>query len=349
MSVIHKHHRTGAGIMIRISLVTIAVLLLVSACNPAALQTGLGTLTAWIDAPLNGSTIPLAPYEIVAHASDPEQIKLIEITVEGEVLGAIENPNLDDLLLRAQLTWNPPAPGTYTIQARGQNGSGSWSNIARAQVTVQEEFQPPPNLEPLPTETPTIELISCEPEIIALMNTTCRQGPTTFHEPITYLLEGESAPILGGNQELDWWAVLPESQSEPCWVSGGTVELSCIPEEPEILESPPYITRVSPSHDEFYWGDNPLRSVTIQARCGGESPVTAVKLIYHLAGNSDWYNATMVSTGGGIWQAKIHAHSFDGYRMVDSELVEYYLQATNQAGLSTTSPVFQNLILKDSP
>ena len=95
-----------------------------------------------------------------------------------------------------------------------------------------------------------MELISCEPEITASMNTTCRQGPTTFNEPVTYILEGESAPILGGNQDLSWWAVIPESQPEPCWVSVQTVEANCLPENLETLESPPYITRVFPSHDE---------------------------------------------------------------------------------------------------
>jgi hypothetical protein len=273
---------------------------------------------------------------------------LLEISVDGEVLDSIKNPNLDDLLLTGQLTWTPPSPGVYTIQARGQNGSGSWSSLARAKVTVQEDFQPLPDLELLPTETPTIEL-SCEPEITALMNTTCRQGPNTYHEPITYILEGESAPILGGNQDLSWWAVLPESQSDPCWVSGGTVEVSCLPDEPEILDTPPYITRVFPSHDEFYWGDNPLRSVTIQAQCGGETPITAVRLFYHLAGKSDWYNTAMISAEGGIWQAQIQAHTFDGYNTIDSAVVEYYLQATNQAGLTSKSALFTDLILKEVP
>lgn len=334
--------------MKRIPLLTIFIILLASACTPET-PSNPTSLTAWIDAPLHESTIPLAPYEIVAHGSDPGQISLLEISIDGEVLETIQNPDPQELLFSVQLTWTPPNPGRYTIRARGQNSSGAWSGFALALVTVEEEFQPLAALELLPTETPSIELISCEPEITALMNTTCRQGPTPFNEPVMYLLEGESAPILGGNQDLSWWAVLPESQPNPCWVSGGTVEATCIPEQSEILDSPPYITRVFPSQNEFYWGDYSPRSVTIQAQSGSETPLTGVRLFYHLAGNAGWYNAAMVSSPGGIWQAQIDAHSFDDYKSINTAVVEYYLQATNQAGLVTQSSLFTNLVLKEVP
>jgi len=326
----------------------VLIVLLAAACTPQGVPSP-SALSAWIDAPLDDSTIPLAPYQIVAHGSDPVQITLLEITVNGELLSRIENPSPGHLLLTAKADWNPPAPGVYTIQARGKNSAGDWSSYARAQVTVQDDFQSLEVLELQPTGTPEIEITSCDPEIIAIMDATCRQGPTTYNEAVTYLLEGESAPILGGNQDLSWWAVLPESQSDPCWVSGSIVEVSCLPEDPEILESPPYITRVFPSHDEFYWGDNPRRSVTIQAQCGGEVPLTGVRLFYHLAGKANWYNTAMAATEGEIWQAQIHAHTFDGYEMVDSAVVEYYLEAINESGLMVKSPLFTNLLLKDGP
>jgi hypothetical protein len=117
----------------------------------------------------------------------------------------------------------------------------------------------------------------------------------------------------------------------------------------ERLDSPPFITRVFPSHDEFYWSDNPLRSVTIQAQCGGEKPVTGVKLIFHVAGKSNWYTLNMVSNSAGIWQADIQAHSVSGYNTIQSAIIEYYLEATNEIGLMTQSPLFNNLRLKDSP
>lgn len=334
--------------MKKISLMCIAVAMLISACTPDGTPDP-ASMTAWIDAPLHESTIPLSPYEIVAHGSDPEQINKLEISVDGEVMEVITNPDPEELLFSVQLTWTPPAPGTYTIQARGQNSNGDWSSPARARVHVDDEFQLQPVREIIPIETPSLELVKCEPQIIATTNTTCRQGPTTFNDPVVYLLEGESAPVLGGNQDLSWWAVLPESQLDPCWVSSQIVEVTCIPENPEILESPPYITRVFPSQNEFYWGDNPLRTVTIQAQCGGEIPVTGVWLFYRLAGKTEWYHTSMISTGGEIWQAQISAHTFNGYNTISSAIVEYYLEAANQAELTTRSPLFNNLQLKEVP
>jgi hypothetical protein len=201
----------------------------------------------------------------------------------------------------------------------------------------------------LPTATPEIELTLCEPKITASTNTTCRQGPTTFNEPLTYFEESDTAPILGGNQDFSWWAVLPESKTAHCWVSDQTVNTNCLPEEPEILDTPPYITRVFPSLEEFYWGDHHLRSVTIQAQSGGEIPVTGVRLIYHLAGKSDWYNTALVNIEGEIWQAQIQAHTFKNYRDVSASVIEYYLEAENEVGLITRSPIYNNLKLKEVP
>jgi hypothetical protein len=127
------------------------------------------------------------------------------------------------------------------------------------------------------------------------------------------------------------------------------VEASCPPQEPEIIEAPPYITRVFPTYEEFYWGDHPRRSVNIQAQSAGEIPVTGVRLYYHLDGKSDWYNTAMIPGEGNLWQAGIQAHTFKNYREVSSALVEYYLEATNEAGLVTRSPIFSNLKLKPDP
>lgn len=322
---------------------------LLAGCAPDSAVPPSSALTAWVDAPLDEATLPLAPYEIVAHASDPDQIQYLEISVDGEVLGQVENPDPANLLLSASINWTPPGPGVYTIEARGQNGDGEWSSPARVRVTVEEQLVSEPTLELLPTAEVSLELADCPPEITALMDTTCRQGPTTYNEPAAYLLEGDRAPLLGGNQDLSWWAVQPESLNEPCWVSGSTVETSCPPLEPELIEAPPYITWVFPTYEEFYWGDHPRRSVTIQAQSGGEIPVSGVRLYYHLAGKSDWYNSAMILGEGNLWQAQIQAHTFKNYREVRSALVEYYLEATNEAGLVTKSPNFSNLKLKPDP
>jgi hypothetical protein len=333
---------------ILIFLSTTVLALLVSACGASGPSISPG-LISWIDAPLNDSTLPLAPYQIVAHGSAPDTVEALEISVNGEILSVVNNPDPGDLLFTVKLGWTPPSAGEYLIQARSQNSGGQWSDPALARVVVSEDDQPSIALEFNPTETPTPEPISCDPEIRATMNTTCRMGPSTYNDPAVYLLEGESAPVLGRNQDSSWWAVQPDTLEQACWVSGTTATSVCIPEDLEILESPPYITRVFPSNPEIYWGDNPQKTTTIQAQCGGEIPVTNVRFIYHLAGKAQWYNISMVLTSEDVWHVTLDARNIDGYRDIESSIIEYYIEATNQAGLFTKSAILNNLKLKKMP
>lgn len=108
----------------------------------------MGTVTAWIDAPLDQMTLPLAPYEVVYHASDPVEVRQIEFTVDGEVLAVDANPNPAEHLVTVRHTWNPPGPGNYTLRVRAMSAAGLWSDFAVANVTVAEDATP--------TSTPTI-------------------------------------------------------------------------------------------------------------------------------------------------------------------------------------------------
>ncbi len=321
---------------------------LVSACAPVSLQTT-SNLMSWIDAPLDGSTIPLAPYQIVAHGSDSDPITALEITINGDLFHVIDNPNPEGLLFTAYQDWTPPAAGDYQIQTRSMDSSNNWSSAAIVRVTVEEGYTPPEILELLPTVTPDLELSTCEPALTAAMNTTCRTGPSTFHEATAYLIEGDQAPIVARNLDSTWWAVQLETEAQPCWISDQTSDAVCVTDEIEYLESPPSITRIFPSNQEFYWGDNPLKTITIKAQVAGETPVAKVRFIYHLEGKSQWYNLTMFTTAAEIWQVDFNARSIDGYENVNSAVIEYYLEATNEAGLITNSPLLNNIKLKKVP
>lgn len=321
---------------------------LLSSCGAPGPASPTG-LISWIDSPLDDSTLQLAPYQIVAHGSAPDSLEALEISVNGEILGTQNNPNPEDLLFSIKLDWTPPEAGEYLIQARSRNASGVWSDPAAARVVVEESYQPSIALEIVPSETPSLELISCDPEITAAMDTTCRTGPTTYNVPAVYFLEGEKVPILGHNQDSSWWAVQPPTLAKPCWVSDTTVTAACIPEDLEILDSPPYITRISTSNLEIYWGDNPQKTTTVQAHCGGEIPVTNVRFIYHLVGKAQWYNIAMVSASEDRWQVTLDARQIDGYKDIESSIIEYYIEASNQAGLITKSAMLNNLKLKKMP
>ena len=108
---------------------------------------------AWIDAPLNGDRLPLAPYQVVFHVTDPTQIINGELQINGEVAALLTNPEPEKKLATMRYSWEPQEPGEYLLEVRGQNAGGEWSPIDAAVVFIGE-------IEAEPSPTPTLE----EPE-----------------------------------------------------------------------------------------------------------------------------------------------------------------------------------------
>lgn len=335
--------------MKRISLVlfTLTLLFLAAGCGPDQDLAGGSGLQAWIDAPLDESVLPLEPYEIVAHASDPQAITSLLIQVNGEELASLSNPDPEELLALFKQVWVPPGPGEYQIDAKAQNAAGVWSQTATVIVRVEAQSEEAAIMEPEAAESP--EPASCDPTLTAVENATCRTGPSIFHDPVDYLLAGETAPIGGRNQDWTWWSVQLPDQENPCWIADGTSTAVCVPEDLVYLESPPYITRIGKSSSEFYWGDNPNQTITVQATAGGETPLELLRVVYHIQGRDNWTSAMMVNTTGDRWEGTISARSLKGYDKFDSAVVEYYLEATSQNGLITKSPMLADIKLKKVP
>lgn len=166
---------------------------------------------AWVDAPIDGSELPLAPYEVVAHASSPNGVASFEFSVNG----VVENPTLvnpdqlDQTLAYVMFMWTPPAPGTYRLSVRAADASGGYGPAAQAFVTVGRGEAPP---EPALTQTPTLEPKACT--ITALVNLFCRLGPG--YEPIDEFKPGQSAKVLAQSEFL--WKVIGLNSGEDCTV-----------------------------------------------------------------------------------------------------------------------------------
>lgn len=144
-----------------------------------------GAVTAWIDAPLDRMELPLAPYEVVYHASDPVEVRQIEFTVDGEVLALDANPNPAEHLVTVRHTWNPTEPGNYTLRVRVLNRAGAWSEYAQAIVTVLADATPTPTVTTTPTATVTSTPTPSE---------TPTQTPTPTQDVLTF------SPSLSTNQ-----------------------------------------------------------------------------------------------------------------------------------------------------
>jgi RNA polymerase sigma-70 factor (ECF subfamily) len=100
---------------------------------------------------------------------------------------------------------------------------------------------PSPSPSPSPTPSPTVTPTPTEqaPIVIADANSNCRFGPGTVYNVITYLLEGQSAPIDGRNAEWTWWWIERVDGTGHCWVWDGRVTVQGDTSDVPVIAAPP--------------------------------------------------------------------------------------------------------------
>jgi hypothetical protein len=120
-------------------------ILILAACNvPKAAQYVEVALVdnpvpqAWVDAPLDNSVLPLAPYEIVFHITDQEEVARGELSINNQVVATLDNPQAGKKLATLKYAWNPTAPGEYLLSVRAQGTSGDWGPVATSKVFIGE-------------------------------------------------------------------------------------------------------------------------------------------------------------------------------------------------------------------
>lgn len=92
--------------------------------------------TVWIDRPLDGETVPLAPLIIQAHAADADGVATIEFLGLDGIINSVATGGAR--LGEASTMWTPPGPGMYTLNVRAMDTQGN-SNariLASVQITV---------------------------------------------------------------------------------------------------------------------------------------------------------------------------------------------------------------------
>lgn len=108
---------------------------------------------AWLDRPLDNSTVPQQPLTIQAHASDADGVASIEFLVNEAPLSTVAVGG--DRLGEAAIEWMPPLPGTYLVQARAVDNNGNYGPDAISFVIVSGESAELPTETPTSTPTPT--------------------------------------------------------------------------------------------------------------------------------------------------------------------------------------------------
>ncbi len=204
-------------------LILVLFCIAIAACNkPDPVRPTPSPNQTWIDAPLHGSTLPIAPYSIVFHAASPSGIDTFEVQIDGVVLDTVAPMSTGSggsnygTLFHSESTWTPAAPGTYLISVRSKSNSGPFSSPALAQVTVVSDLElqastPPAVLTlpateglpvftapPTPTPAPTPTATPGECIYTALANLYCRTGPgSSLYPAVDSLVPGQSSHVLG--------------------------------------------------------------------------------------------------------------------------------------------------------
>ena len=113
---------------------------------------------AWIDAPLDGTQLPLGPVEIVTHASAPDGVALIQLQVNQQVMTEKSPDEVSDGLALANFIWTAEEPGEYLLTVAAREADGAWGPYASAVIQVGEIPQTELEITPTTfvTETPTV-------------------------------------------------------------------------------------------------------------------------------------------------------------------------------------------------
>ncbi len=198
---------------------------------------------AWIDAPLNNSSLPLAEYDVVSHASDPAGISAFELSVNGNVLrtDSTGGDQAGATLAHIQQPWQPSTPGTYLLSVRAKNAQGAFGPYAYAHVTVGQATATPtatPTATLTATFTPTAT--SSAPIATGLQNTNCHFGPANVYKIDGTLFKGQSVPIEGINADRSWvWVQHPSIAGMHCWLSIPIVRITGSLDGLPIIPAPP--------------------------------------------------------------------------------------------------------------
>jgi len=119
--------------------------LCLAACEFAGISINLGgeeavsamPIEVGIDSPSNNAELQMAPVEIAYHASSPEGVAAVELSIDGIVVSSIETPASEQEVVALKYVWNPADSGAHTIRVRAQSSGGAWSDYSGISITLQ--------------------------------------------------------------------------------------------------------------------------------------------------------------------------------------------------------------------
>lgn len=183
---------------------------------------------AWIDNPLDGATVALAPLSIIAHAYDPDGVADVVLVVNGQEQQVVVPDGAGQRLVYVQLSWTPQTEGSHSLTVYGRDGDGEPGLPGHVVVLIHDRKAPTPSPQPSPDATPSAS--PTPPQTTAPPTRTTTPPATTAPPctpPVPILLQpgdGYSFPSPGPYLPTFSWS--PWRSTPPaCPPSGFRIEL----------------------------------------------------------------------------------------------------------------------------
>jgi len=195
---------------------------------------------------------------IIAHSSSGADC----FTAGGDFFGVSENLDSDDscpgftlkddpLLDPLADNGGPTQTHALKVDSPAINAAPDCTTVAGAVVSVDQRSQSRPigalcdlgsyeyNQAPAPNELQKITPTPEQARVTAIKNANCRYGPSTAYDIRDTLFAGQTARIVGRNEENTWWQIESPTFGSLCWVSYVTVEVNGDVSTVSIGEAPP--------------------------------------------------------------------------------------------------------------
>lgn len=313
---------------------------------------------AWIDAPREGSEVPLGEaVEVRSHAYAPDGVREVELLVDGQPYRR-EPPGIPGATFSGlSQTWVPDTPGDHVLHIVAYGNDGRASAPAMVRVRVVEAIQvagvtitplvtsniPPVTMTPTATSRPALQL-NVWVDRPDLLPGEC----TTLH----WEIEGAIGVFLDGQEVADHGArqVCPPTTTLYRFQAQGTERVEertlmvTVSSPPEM--SPPAISSVASSVSRIYKPNCQPNVVTFSANVSDSSGVSGVELMYRVVEGTrvgQWRSLTMSLAGGQHYQAAL---GWEQLRLsldppvLNHATIEYYIRATDPGGHQGQSGVF---------
>ncbi|MFA5125196.1 MAG: hypothetical protein WC473_05260 [Patescibacteria group bacterium] len=279
------------------------------------------TPDAWIDAPLNNSTLPMSEQTIIYHVGNPKALKEVQLKVDDQLL--VSHKGFKTSLDSFSDIWLPETEGEHVLAVYGKRGS-NWIEYASATVNILLlKDQTIPNVPSTTQSEKTAEKLITDNQLT--------------EAPANNVAPGNSSQPAGSTSQPG------SSQETPPVVDQPLVDTST------IRLTPPVFSNVSADPSTFYYrGDGcGSKQIKLSANIFSSSVITGAKVYFRLknketGATTAWSSLALLHDGN--WFKTLNSETdIPGFTSYPRAWLEFYFTAQNADKLSATSQQYTTL------